>query len=178
MCVMKEVIFLALQTVVLAVSAGLVLWKIKKSIEEVAKTHDWNRRKASQEACYEFMHQPTATSWNKICEPIVREGKTYEELSNDQKEAARAIMNYFENLGILIKHSVVDKEIIYDYFQSTWHPFFDASRNYVENMRGVVRDETVFENFGRYAEDFSSLNRKREKARSEAGRIPPRGEIQ
>ena len=69
-------------------------------------------------------------------------------------------------------------EIIYDYFQSIWHPFFDASRNYVENMRGVVRDETVFENFGRYAEDFSSLNRKREKARSEAGRIPPRGEIQ
>lgn len=174
---MKELFFLGLQILVLAVSAGLILVQIKNGIEEVSKTHDWNRRKASQDACYEFMHHPTAKCWNLIYEPLIVEEKDYFELNAEQKEAARTIMNYFENLGILIKHGIVDDVIIYDYFQSMWFRFFNASKEYVKSTQLSAGDETVFENFGKYALKFDRLNNDRNQAKHVAGTIQPKEKI-
>jgi len=153
---------LMVQTVVLMVSVVLILWKIKK-------TYDWNRRKASQDACYEFMRHPIAKFWGLIYIPVVIEKKNYFGLNPKQKEAARTIMDYFENLGILIKHSIVDEKIIYDNFQSTWCRFFNASKEYVKSTRLSVGDETVFENFDNYALAFNRLNNDRTQARRKEG---------
>ncbi len=146
-----EKVLLGAQILVLMVSAGLFVWNIEK-------TYNWNKRKASQDACYEFMRHPTAKCWGLIYIPLVIEKKNYSELNPEQQEAARTIMGYFENLGILIKHRIVNEKIIYDNFQSTWRGFFNASKEYVKSTRLSVGDETVFENFDNYAPAFNRLN--------------------
>ena len=172
-----SLLFEATRIIILLLSVSLILWKINRNIKEVSKTHDWNRRKASQEACYEFMRSPIEESWNIVFEPIIIERKKYEELSEEHQKEMRKIMNYFENLGVLIKHTIVDKDIIYDFFQSIWFPCYEATEEYIAKSKTLYKNHSVFENFSTYAKEFRCNSDKLDEARKKAGRTSPKPKI-
>ncbi len=124
-----------LGVVILSISVLLILIKINKHTKEISKTHDWNRRKASQEACYEFMHDPIHQHWNLVEEAILYEKKKFDQLSDEQKKSMYKIMDFFENIGTSLKHNIVEEDIIYDFFQSIWLPCYEATQPFIEKKK-------------------------------------------
>jgi hypothetical protein len=156
-----------LSAIFVGCSIVLLAKQLKLVIKANADNHDWNRRKASQEACYEFMRPPVVKSWNILFNTLIIKRKKYEQLSEEHQKEMRRVMNYFENLGVLIKYNIVDEDIIYDYFQSVWSLCYDATEEYISKSKMQYQDHTVFENFTTYAMKFRYNSDKLNKSRNQ-----------
>jgi len=167
---------------ILSISVFLVLIKINKHTKEISKTHDWNRRKASQEACYEFMHDPIHLHWNLVEEAILYEKKRFDKLSDGQKKSMYKIMDFFENIGISLKHNIMEADIIYDFFQSIWLPCYEATLPFIEKKQIERQDNSVFYYFAFYAKVFKNTSNElkddlKKDAQRQVGKVPPKEKI-
>ena len=165
-------VFCLVQTVTMIFGFTLVILKFRKYVMEISKTHDWNRRKASQEACYEFMNSRVQTAWASIYKAVIEERQAYEEVSESQQSEMREVIYYFENLGISLKNNILDEDIIWDYFGSVWPISYESAKGFVASSREQRSDDMIFEHFEDYAVKFVKRNQEIEQAKQNAGKVP------
>jgi hypothetical protein len=146
------------QTLTMVLGFIFVILQFRKYVAEITKTHDWNRRKASQEACYNFMQGPVLECWNKVYAAVCEQTTTYDKLSDEQKEAIREVIYYLENLGICMKNHILDEDIIWDYFGSAWPRTYECAKGFVKASQELRQDPQVYEHFEDYGIAFKKRN--------------------
>lgn len=146
------------QTLTMVLGFIFVILQFKKYVAEITKTHDWNRRKASQDACYNFMQAPILACWNQIFVPVCEQKKSYEQLDATQKQALREFIMYLENLGICLKNHILDEDIIWDYFGSAWPLAYQCAKDFVKKAQEIRGDPQVYEHFEDYGILFGKRN--------------------
>lgn len=161
-----------IQTIIMVFGFIFVILQFRKYVSEISKTHDWNRRKASQEACYKFLDSRIQDSWKPIHKAIVDENKTYDELEPKLQEDLLQIVYYFENLGISIKNNIVDEDIIWDYFGAIWPFCYECAKSLVTKYQLLTRDDMIFEHFVLFAQKFEERNRAIDSKKRAAGTLP------
>ncbi len=136
-----EHIFDLLEVLIIALS----VWFLRKQIKE---THEWNRRKATQDTLYEiatgnlqdlmrkiryefdcdiFSNSPP--SYNKTAEQLT------EEKLKDFNSTLVNIVNRLEIVCISIRHHVIDEDICYDYLGKIIPAYFDLAEPLIQQRR-------------------------------------------
>lgn len=155
-----SLIISSISTIVVSVTAFLI-WR------QIKTTHDWNRRKTTQETldklvigeCPELRHKLEqgckCTIWDKA--------QTYETvtkpLSKEQKEEIdyylARILNIFETIAINIKNNVIDEDICYDYFGLIFTEYHRWTKPFIDEKRKIAGNPRVLLDFGNYAKKWS-----------------------
>ena len=141
------------------------------AIYQLSETRKWNRRNASQVACYEFSHPPISESWKLIYEPIVDNHKKYDQLSDEQKEKAQDMLFFFEKLAISIEYKIVEKKIIEDYFEPYLSEFYEATREYIEMRQREKGHEKEYERFVTWIKEMKPGRNKTQGAIMNTGNV-------
>jgi hypothetical protein len=165
------------QLVVTALGFIFVVLQFQKNTQEVSKTHDWNRRKASQEACYQFMDPTVQTHWSSIYDDVIIKGKHYAQLTDIQKIDVLKMIYFFEYIGISMKNNILEEDIIYDHFGSIWPLCYRATKDFVEENQKVRDDDDVFEHFVSYANKFQKRYDDTQEMTKFITRIPGKSKI-
>ncbi len=165
------------QTLTMVLGFIFVVLQFRKYIAEITKTHDWNRRKSSQEACYEFLQSKVQDDWMAIHKSVIEDNVTYDQLDKAQQAAMLRVIYYFENLGISLKNNIVDVDIIWDYFGAVWPLCYESAKSLVARYRQIAKDDMVFEHFVKYAEEFEARNRQIDAKKRAAGSLPGKPKI-
>lgn len=71
----------------------------------------------------------------------------------------------------------MDEKIVYDFFQSIWLPCYEVTQPLIENLKRERNDDSVFDNFALYAEDFRKTSNKLKDDMRKARKIPPKPKI-
>jgi len=117
---------------------------LRQQLEEVAKEHDWNRRKSAHDLIVE-------TSLGRFGEirrqlesgiDIYDEKKTCADvqLSDAQKVQLDAALNFLENICLSIKNNVVDEDIMFDAVAEILVGYHRWARPYITHWRKVSDD--------------------------------------
>jgi len=165
------------QLLVTALGFIFVVLQFRKNTQEVSKTHDWNRRKASQEACYQFTDPKVQTYWSSIYDDIIIKKKTYKELSDDKKADMLKIIYFFEYIGISMKNNILEEDIVFDLFGGIWPLCFFATKDFVEENQKSRDDDCVFEHFVSYALKFQKRYEDTQEKKKSVTRIPGKSKI-
>jgi len=146
----------------------LSVWLIWKTLKT---SHDWNRRKTTQEILDKFVtgEIPELNSKIKIefnCK-VYDESNTYIEFIStikDEKEQDKfkdtlvRILNIFEVLSIDMKNNLVEEEICYDYLAWFFTAYYKFAKPLIEQKQKDANDPRVLINFTDYAEKW--INKK------------------
>jgi hypothetical protein len=147
------------------VAAVLVAYfQLSKVSQQMRETHEWNRRKTSQEVLNvlvfgEFPTLRTTVESELRCN-IPDPKETYETktatLSDSDKEkldnSLRQILNILETIAINIKHNIVDEDICYDYLGWIMVEYHRWSFGFIDARRKKAGDSRVLISFSEYAE--------------------------
>lgn len=166
-----------IQVAITVLGFFFVVLQFKRAIAETTKTHDWNRRMASQQACYNFMQGFMQEHWNRIYESICEKQKAWAELDAPQKTSLREILYYLENLGIAMKNNILDEDIIWDYFGSIWPLCYKCAEKFVAQSRSLRNDPQVYENFEEVALAFQKRYEAVAEQKRQVGKIPGKPKI-
>lgn len=164
------------QTLTMVAGFIFVTLQFRKYVSEITKTHDWNRRKASQEACYTFMQSGVHDAWAAVRSSLIG-GKRFEDLPPEEQGKLHMVISYLENLGISIKNNIVDEDIIWDYFGYIWPFCYEASVAFITGERTRCHDDMICEHFEDYALRFKMENERILAEKSVAGKKPGKPRI-
>lgn len=142
---------------------------------QVSDTHEWNRRKSSQEIMNNLVFGEFPKLRNDIenilhCN-IPDQHQTYDTkivgISNDDKlrldAALRQLLNVLECIAINVKHKIIDEDICYDYLGWIMSEYYRWSIGFINARRsaGNQRALAVFEEYGlKWSERIKSENQK------------------
>ena len=164
-------IIACVQSVIMLLGFVFVVLQFRKQVQAVTKVHDWNRRKTSQQACYEFVESKTMEYWMEIREPIGLGGKKFDDLGDNEKKSLLYLLYYFENLGISIKNNILDEDIIFDYFGYIWPLCHQASEYFIAKDQKDRNDPMLYEHVVEYAKRFEAKDERLKEKRRESARI-------
>lgn len=133
------------------------VWLIWKTLKT---THDWNRRKATQEILDKFIigEIPDLNSKIKIdfgCS-ISDEKNSYSNFIltiKDPKTKLKyddtlvRILNIFEVISIDMKNNVIEEDICYDYLAWFITAYYRFSKEYIDIKKTEAKDPRVLKNF-------------------------------
>lgn len=155
-----SILFSALGTLVVGVSAYL-LWK------QIKETHEWNRRKTSQET----LSQLVTGEFPHLREKVEREfgckvwdhSETYDsKIANlDQQQKGELeyqlvrLLNILETIVINIKNNIVDEDMCYDYLGWILIEYARWANSLIEDRRKKAGDPRVLKDFTDYAHSWS-----------------------
>jgi len=172
-----SLIISSLGTLIIGITAITLWWQIKSN-------HEWNRRKATQEALDklvigEFPELRKKLEVDLKCS-IWNKDEDYGTLTHSISEQERRdfdsylvrILNVFEMVGINIKNNVVDEEICYDYLGWLYTEYHRWSGPFIEERRKRAGDPRVLINFTNYAEIWKERMEKERKDIREEISIP------
>jgi uncharacterized phage-associated protein len=154
-----------------------VFWQLQRSTDAQKKTHDWNRRKATQDACDDFLDPKLFALWQRIYDPVVQSGKLYGQLNKEEQQAVHTLLSFLESMAILIRHDVVDEKIVFDHFGTVWPPLYHCSKEFISETVGKRNDDRVFEHFVANAERFKQMTVELERRKRHAGKVKPRPKL-
>jgi hypothetical protein len=78
------------------------------------------------------------------------------------------VMNFFEDLGMLLRRNYLDREMIWDTFSYYARMWWSACREYIAAERTALNDDTLFTDFDYLAERISEDEvKKRHKTRAQ-----------
>src|SRR6266850_6454766 len=113
------------------IGAVFALYQFHRHIEEVANAHEWNRRKAAAEVNSGFLAPHIQAHWQRIYEPVIHDKKTYSTLAPAEQASVRELLTYLESVGLLLKHSVVDREIVFELLGDAWPTLYRCASTYI-----------------------------------------------
>lgn len=143
---------------------------LRQQLEEVAKAHDWNRRKSAHDLIFEAslgrfgelrrqfeigidIYDPNQTSATQA-------------LSPEKKLQLDTALNFLENVCLSIKNNVVDEEIVYAALSDILVAYWRWSQPYVRECRRASDD------FWTEIEPYDRLWRQKAETAREAARKP------
>ena len=117
---------------------------LRQQLEEVAKAHDWNRRKSAHDLIFEAslgkfgelrrafedgvdIYDPAHTSATQPLSPA-------------KKLQLDAALNFLENVCLSIKNNVVDEEIVYGALSDVLVAYWRWSQPYIRECRQISAD--------------------------------------
>lgn len=168
-------------TVVAVLVAYFQLSKLSKQMRD---THDWNRRKTSQETLnmLVFGNFPSlrAVIESELGCKIPDRNETYEikraKLPDTDKvkldNALREILNIFEAIAINIKHNMIDEDICYDYLGWIMVEYHRWSLPFIEARRRMANDSRILLVFSEFAEKWSTRISKEKQGTPTAAAVP------
>jgi hypothetical protein len=171
-----SVILSSVGTLIIGVSAWL-LWR------QLRETHEWNRRKCSQEVLTNLV----TGEFPRLREKLERElgcrilhgDETYDSkikgldpetrLSLDHTLAR--LLNILETVCINIKNHLIDEEICYDYLGWIAVQYRDWSDSFIRERRSLAEDQRVLGDVTAYADAWKVRMRDEREAIAKASRI-------
>lgn len=159
-----------------AIKFGATVFGAAFGLYQLQRHYDWNRRKAAAEANSGFLAPHMQIHWKKIHEPVLLEKKKYKDLSDSQQESVRALLTYLESVGLLIKHDIVERVIVYELLSSALPILYDCASEYISEIRKVRENKHIFEHVVREASVFTRVNddlKQKELFESGIGPLPP-----
>jgi hypothetical protein len=140
------------------------VWLIWKTLKT---SHDWNRRKTTQEILDKFIvgEIPELNSKIKIdfgCK-IYDESIDYSKFIKTISDQNRKeifddilvrILNIFEVISIDIKNNVIEEDICYDYLAWFFTAYYRFSFDFIETKKADAKDPRVLINFSGYAKKW------------------------
>ena len=137
--------------------------QLSKVSQQMQETHEWNRRKTSQEVLHVLVFGEFPTLRNTVeselgCN-IPDPKETYETkistLTEEDKikldNALLKILNVLENIGINIKHNIIDDDICYDYLGWIMVEYHRWSFLFIDIRRKTAGDPRVLIGFSECA---------------------------
>jgi hypothetical protein len=148
----------AISTAAVVIALAFTARQIKIATSTYHDLHEWNRRKAAQDAISEY---------RLLSEDVVQLDRVFKTLSTSKpvslQEALEAfeteprirasvhkILNYYENLANGLRHHVLNEQIIKSYFRTNMATYFREFEAYIRYQRGsgsprvwVELEETV-----------------------------------
>lgn len=149
---------------------ALVVYQLRRSADATTKTHEWFRRRATQDANSEFLNPAIQEHWNRLYEPVVCNRKNYNKLTPEEQESVRALLSFLEHVAALIKHNIIDEEVAFDLLGGIWQVVRRCSKQFIDEYRANRGDDQVFELFVEIAELFSRM----ERDAKERAKVPPK----
>lgn len=166
-------------TVLVGVSAVL-LWR------QIRETHDWNRRKTSQEILGNLTLGEFPALREKVeidfgCQ-IWNKQETYDTksagLTDQEKQklayAVLRVLNALETICIHMKNHIVDEDICYDYLGWILIQYVRWGRPLIEDRRSKAGDLRIFKVVSDFAEKWEVRFRQEQKIMADGAAVPSR----
>lgn len=168
-----------------AAAAVLVAYcQLSKLSRQIRETHEWNRRKTSQEILNTLVFGEFPTLRGKVevelnCK-IPDHNETYNlkrsGLSDDDKikldDALRRVLNILETIAINIKHNIIDEDICYDYLGWIMVEYHRWSATFIDHRRQQAGDPRVLIAFSEFAEKWAARLAKEKQSMANATIVP------
>lgn len=126
----------------LAILVGAALVAIQLHLQR-----RWNRQKSTEEICNRFIEPEMYKHWNTIQLSVVQKHKTWDDITEDEQASVRMLLSYFETIGILVRHRVVDRQMIADLFGDVIALLDSCTRQFLPRLRAERKSEAVYSEF-------------------------------
>lgn len=157
-----------LSAIATGTAVAVAYFQLSKLSQQIRETHEWNRRKTSQEILNMLVFGEFPTLRTKVetelgCR-IPDHKETYDlkvsSLSGEDKikldDALRRVLNILETIAINIKHNIIDEDICYDYLGWIMVEYHRWSTDFIADRRRVAGDPRVLIVFSEYAEKWAT----------------------
>lgn len=161
---LASVVISAVSTVILAISAALLYRQIKS-------THDWNRRKTSQELLQNITQGEFQQALSALREAVKEKlhvdmqdrNKNYADLADllskeEMRDVTRnllIVLNTMESIAIYMKNHVVDEDIVYNMSYTFFIDFYYWARPYIYDCRNLEDNEFIAAEYEHYAKAWA-----------------------
>lgn len=159
----------SISTIIVGISAFL-LWR------QIKSTHNWNRRKTSQEILnnlvtgefpqlrYKLEQEFNCVIWDKSHSYETKVKNVSEKGLVDLNYHLSRILNIFETIAINIKNNIIEEDICYDFMGWIFTEYYRWSRSYIEEKRQQAGDQRVLGDFTNFADKWvKRMQNEREK---------------
>lgn len=127
---------------------------------QLRQTHLWNRRIATQTACNEFNSPHIYEHWKAFRKRVALGPVSHGSLNPDEEASVMVLLSYFETIGLLVKHNILDEELVFDCFGSLVPKLAESFDDCVQSFRKERNDKRVYERFSEMAMRFAIRSRK------------------
>lgn len=134
----------AASTVAVVVALVLTVRQIKIASSTYRDLHEWNRRKAAQDAIAEYrLFSDDVVQLDRVFKTLSTSKPVSLQQALDAFEAdppirasVHKVLNYYENLANGIRHHVLNEQIIKSYFRTNMAMYFREFEAYIRYQRG------------------------------------------
>ncbi len=157
------------------VSVFLVWYQLRQS-------YYWNRKKTTQELCDKFLEASIYSHWENIERSVIEEGKSYDDLTESEKNSVRRLLGYFESFSVLLRNDILEPEFLYDRFSGIVPVLYECSLEFILKYRELRNDPGLFEGFVQLCRIYGGVDARLKPKRVEtfakaAKRVKSRGRL-
>ncbi len=114
---------------------------------QLHKQRRWHIQHSTLETAKQFVGGEIFQHWLKVRNQLITKSKLFEEITEEEQKSVISLLSYFENIGVMYKHNILDMGIIYDSFSVAIYELYKYTSSFLPEYRKQRANPSVYKEF-------------------------------